>query len=226
MAQIWEDAMGNRDAIERHNAKLDQAGLIDELVENTDWEPVGRFVAAVGTTGKAIIDVGCSTGKIASLIAESTGPWKSYQGVDLYQGYVDKFNLRGLDEAKAAVGDATDLHDYATSSVDVALCLFVLQHLSKADGRRALREIRRVCRPGAGVLLGLTVNRARAEDEKLYAHEKAIKAGAEPVLTAIWTKGELLQALAEEGFEIGGDPEEIPGREPYAKLFVRMVPRK
>src|SRR5687767_7536217 len=103
MAQPREDTMGNHDAVERHNAKLHQAGLVDELVENTDWEPVGRFVAGVGTSGKTILDVGCSTGKIASLIAESAGPWKSYQGVDLYHGYVDKFNLRGLHEAKAAV---------------------------------------------------------------------------------------------------------------------------
>lgn len=62
-----------------------------------------------------------------------------------------KFAEPGLETARAEVGDARQL-PYASSSADWALLLGPLYHLPERDDRlSALREARRVLRPGGGI---------------------------------------------------------------------------
>jgi SAM-dependent methyltransferase len=70
---------------------------------------------------------------------------------DLVAHHVDQVSQRHGDRVDAAVGDARQL-DLADASVDAALLLGPIYHLSDRDDRvTALREARRVVRPGGYV---------------------------------------------------------------------------
>ena len=114
--------MTNYEEIAEYNRKLFQ-GLVEELAENTDWEPVSKFFAEVGTKGKDILDVGCATGSLAARLAKANYRWQSYRGVDICKEYVDKYNSRGIPEAKAEVGNGTNLNTQSDCSKDVVILL-------------------------------------------------------------------------------------------------------
>jgi hypothetical protein len=65
-----------------------------------------------------------------------------------------------------------------------------------------LRELGRVARPSADVLVGLTVKSQGVDNQKGYAPAEALKAGAERIPTFIWNKRRFLEALEQEGLEI------------------------
>jgi SAM-dependent methyltransferase len=126
---------------------------------------------------RRIVDVGCWNGAIAALAAASVGggrrsseddglraPWRSYIGVDVIPEAVAEFSRahRSRPRTQAIEGDIRAL-PVADISADVVLCLFVLQDMEghRVDGVRALGELRRIARPGAELLIGLTVHSTR-----------------------------------------------------------------
>lgn len=213
--------------IEEYNRKLCEGNLIDDLVENTDKEIIKKFFVEVGTEGKNILDVGCATGSVAAFVAEEFDRWQSYKGIDLCEEYVERFNRRQIFNANAEVGNATDLKSQSTSSKDIVICLFIHQHLSPEDGRKALREFRGVVKPEGDVLIGLTVHLTGATQRFPYAHKRAKEAGAEEVETTIWNRNEFKNALEQVDFDIEWD-EKVPfdpERKDLTKLFIRARPK-
>jgi ubiquinone/menaquinone biosynthesis C-methylase UbiE len=219
--------MSHSQEIREYNHKLYKVGLVDELVENTDWLPVKDFFSKADAKGKDILDIGCATGALASRLAEEKCGWKHYHGIDLTPEYVDQFDNRKIPNAEAEEGDATNLSKFNDSSKDVILLLFVLQHLSEAEGRETLKQMRRIARDNAQILIGLTVNSKRIEARKRYVSEKAKReAGATDVWVFIWNEQELLKTLGSLCFEIVSI-ERIPGwREEYPKLYISVCPKK
>jgi SAM-dependent methyltransferase len=98
--------------------------------------------------GMAVLDVGCGAGTITAGLAALVAPGR-VTGLDAAPEVVAKAGEelagRGLANAEAVVGDVYAL-DYPDDSFDVVHAHQVLQHL--ADPVAALREMRRVCRPG------------------------------------------------------------------------------
>ena len=94
----------------------------------------------------AVLDVGCGPGTITVGLARRA---REVIGVDASAEMVDSARRLAADEgignASFEVGSAYDL-PYADSSFDVVYAHQVMQHL--ADPVRALREARRVLRPG------------------------------------------------------------------------------
>jgi ubiquinone/menaquinone biosynthesis C-methylase UbiE len=211
--------MTRAEEITKYNKSLFDKGLVDQLVENTDHPPVIQFFEHVKTDEKNILDVGCATGSIASAVAEHHAGWSSYEGIDLCPEFVEEFNNRKLPRAKAKIGDATNL-SVDNSSKDIVLCLFIHQHLSDEEGRKVLRELKRVAKSPADVLIAVTVNPYRVEPEKMHAADAAKEEGVCEVPTFIWNKKRFIEAMKRAGFEII-NTEEIPGKGPYVKLFVR-----
>ncbi len=211
--------MTRAESVQKYNKTLWKAGLVQQLVENSDENLLIKFCEDIKTDEKDMLDIGCATGAIASILATRCPGWKSYLGIDLTIEYVEAFNGRQLPAARAEIGDATCLM-IESSSKDIILCLFVLQHLSKDEGRQVLREIKRVARPSADVLIALTVNPGEVENEKLYAAKAAIQAGTDEILTSIWNRREFEDAISEVGL-LRLDAVDIPGRAPYVKLYVR-----
>jgi ubiquinone/menaquinone biosynthesis C-methylase UbiE len=98
--------------------------------------------------GTTVLDVGCGAGSITADLAEIVAP-AIVVGVDSSPEALSKARdlaaARGLTNVRYAEGDAFSL-DLPDASVDVVHAHQVLQHLT--DPVAALREMRRVCRPG------------------------------------------------------------------------------
>jgi SAM-dependent methyltransferase len=98
--------------------------------------------------GMTVLDVGCGPGTITADLAELVAPGR-VTGLDSVPDVVaragEELAGRGLGNAGAAVGDVYAL-DHPDGAFDVVHAHQVLQHL--ADPVAALREMRRVCRPG------------------------------------------------------------------------------
>ncbi len=107
--------------------------------------------------GMRVLDVGCGPGTITMDLAELVGPEgrvtaleRTEDALDLARGEAER---RGTVNVDFTVGDVHQLVDLpdggADDGFDVVHAHQVLQHVS--DPVRALREMRRVCRPGGVV---------------------------------------------------------------------------
>ncbi|RPK55676.1 Demethylmenaquinone methyltransferase [Streptomyces sp. ADI96-02] len=98
--------------------------------------------------GARVLDVGCGPGTITADLAALVAPGR-VTAVDAAAGILEQARAvsagRGLDNVRFAVADVHAL-DFPDDSFDVVHAHQVLQHVG--DPVRALREMRRVCRPG------------------------------------------------------------------------------
>ncbi|MDH2391998.1 class I SAM-dependent methyltransferase [Streptomyces sp. HNM0663] len=98
--------------------------------------------------GMEVLDVGCGPGTITADLAELVAPGR-VTGVDAAEDVLSRARAtaeaRGLDTVRFAVADVHAL-DFPDDSFDVVHAHQVLQHVGDPVG--ALREMRRVCRPG------------------------------------------------------------------------------
>jgi SAM-dependent methyltransferase len=102
--------------------------------------------------GASVLDVGCGTGNLAIALAQNPKIEKVC-GIDFSQAYIDHAAGRNHDpRVEFKVADACAL-PFADASFDHALSLLVLQFVPQAD--RAIREMRRVVRPG-GIMAAAT----------------------------------------------------------------------
>ncbi|MEV6394288.1 methyltransferase domain-containing protein [Streptomyces sp. NPDC051907] len=101
--------------------------------------------------GMDVLDVGCGPGTITADFAELVAPGR-VSAVDSAEGVLEQAAAvaaeRGLDNVRFAVADVHRL-DFPDDSFDVVHAHQVLQHVG--DPVQALREMRRVCRPGGTV---------------------------------------------------------------------------
>jgi len=122
-------------------------GLMYQSVVNRLTEyPIPRIPSEPGN-GRTLVDVGCNWGRWTIAAAR-----RGYRpiGVDPSLRAVRAAKRVCLQlgiEANFVVGDARYL-PFAAQSLDAAFSYSVIQHLSKADARRAAAEIGRVLKPG------------------------------------------------------------------------------
>jgi len=118
------------------------------------------------TPDKDVVEFGCATGHYAEHWHDKC---RSYLGVDIVQENVDFFNAKGLSNARAQLGDATNCPEFANNSFDAVLCLGPMYHLPEDERALAMSEMARICRPGGtlafayinkvGPLMGAMTNR-------------------------------------------------------------------
>lgn len=98
--------------------------------------------------GLTLLDIGCGAGTITADLAALVSPGK-VSAVDTSQSVLSEAKSvagdRGLRNVDFTVADAHNLR-FADNSFDIVHAHQVLQHLS--DPVRALKEMRRVCKPG------------------------------------------------------------------------------
>jgi SAM-dependent methyltransferase len=103
------------------------------------------------SAGSALLDVGCGPGTITADLAAAVAPGR-VTAVELTDAALDlaraEAAARGQDNIDFAVADVHALQ-FPDDTFDVVHAHQVLQHV--ADPVRALREMRRVCRPGGVV---------------------------------------------------------------------------
>jgi ubiquinone/menaquinone biosynthesis C-methylase UbiE len=93
--------------------------------------------------GAHILDAGCGSGRTLEDLVDYGQVW----GIELNQEAAEVAQERGCGEVQ--VGRLEDL-PYDANSFDLITCLDVLEHVP--DDRRALTELRRVCKPGGWVV--------------------------------------------------------------------------
>lgn len=103
----------------------------------------------------SILDVGCGPGSITCDLAILV-PNGHVTGVDLSAGVIETARVaaegRDVENASFEVGDvlAEKGLEYPDGSFDVVFCHQLLNHL--VDPVRAMREMKRVCKPATGIL--------------------------------------------------------------------------
>lgn len=126
-------------------------GHHESVLRSHSWRTAANsaaYLIAELTPDARVLDIGCGPGTITADLAELV-PEGRVTGVDLAPGIVDRAREyaagRGLENTDFAVADVNAL-DFPDGSFDVVHAHQVLQHLGDPVG--ALREMRRVCRPG------------------------------------------------------------------------------
>lgn len=102
-------------------------------------------------SGERVLDIGCGNARDIARIAKLGG---QVVGVDISAGMVaaakQELERVGMSGITLQVGDATHL-DFPDASFDKVLCSEVIEHIP--DAPQALREMRRVLRPGGSLVL-------------------------------------------------------------------------
>lgn len=108
-----------------------------------------RYVAFVGAKdGERVLDVGTGTGALACTV-EAALPSSEIVGIDPSDAFVEHARSRaGTNRSHFEVGDAQALR-FADGSFDQTMALLVMNFVP--DHARAIREMRRVTRPGGVV---------------------------------------------------------------------------
>ena len=100
------------------------------------------------TSAERVLDVGCGTGNLSHCLAQNPAI-AGIHGIDYSPHYIEHAKRRNRDaRIDFEVGDACSLA-FPDSSFDHALSMLVLQFIPQAG--RAVREMRRVTRPGGTV---------------------------------------------------------------------------
>ncbi|MGI5479829.1 methyltransferase domain-containing protein [Streptomyces lavendofoliae] len=130
-------------------------GHHESVLRSHRWRTAGNSAAyLLGEVrpGLEVLDVGCGPGTITADLAALVGPDGRVTAVDAAAGVLEQARAttreRGLDNVRFAVADVHAL-DFPDDSFDIVHAHQVLQHVG--DPVRALREMRRVCRPGGVV---------------------------------------------------------------------------
>ena len=102
-------------------------------------------------SGERVLEVGCGTGVFLTALATAVGPTGQVVGIDHAEPFVERARERvhSLEQVRVEQSDAYRL-PFADEAFDAAHCERLLMHLE--DPVTALREMRRVVRPGGRVV--------------------------------------------------------------------------
>ncbi|MFF5706022.1 methyltransferase domain-containing protein [Streptomyces sp. NPDC012794] len=145
-------AHGTHGAREPHETAVYTHGHHESVLRSHRWRTAANSAAyLIGELrpGMRVLDVGCGPGTITADLAELVAPGGHVTAVDAAAGVLDQASAHAAERGlSGAVDFATaDVHalDFPDGSFDVVHAHQVLQHVG--DPVRALREMRRVCRP-------------------------------------------------------------------------------
>lgn len=144
--------------------------------------------------GERVLDVGCGSGRLVPLILEAVGSGASLVELDFAPGMVEQAR-RKTDDPRVTfqVGDAHDL-PFPDGDFDRVIALALLPHLD--DPGMALREFRRVLKPGGWLVIAHQLGREALD--RLHGES------SKPVRRDLLPKNDVLERwLASAGFAAG-----------------------
>jgi ubiquinone/menaquinone biosynthesis C-methylase UbiE len=158
---------------------------------------------AAPAPGERVLDVACGTGLASFVAAAAVGEAGSVLGVDISQGMVDaaarRARERGVRNARFERMDAEHL-DLPDASFDAALCGLGLMYVPTPE--TALRELRRVLRPGGRAGLAVWGERGRCGWSPVFEIvDRQVTSDVCPLFFRLGRADTLARACAEAGFE-------------------------
>lgn len=142
------------DTVDQHHAEVSR--FLDELFSSPELRAVAdRTLDALAlSSGQAVLEVGCGNGVFLPLLARAVSPGGHVVGLDHAPSLVNEARSRvaaaGYEQSiTLQEGNAYQL-PFPDATFDAAHCERVLVHLD--DPTAALREMRRVVRPGGRVV--------------------------------------------------------------------------
>lgn len=108
-----------------------------------------EFAELLGRPGQSIIDIGCSTGTCAGEIIDFQRI--DYTGVDIEENYIAVASKR-FPQGRFLAMDARST-PFNENSFDIAMFIGVMHHMDDALVRDCLKEVRRIAKPSARVLV-------------------------------------------------------------------------
>lgn len=168
-----------------------------------DREVLDRFAGRLAGRG-TVCDMGCGPGQIARYLADRGLP---VVGIDLSPGMVAQAAALNPD-LSFRTGDMRALDEPDGAWVGIA-AFYSIIHIPRAEVVEALREMRRVLRPGGLLLLAFHTSDATG---RRALHETAM--WGEPIALDFWffDAAEMVGYLESAGYVV----EEVIEREPYA----------
>ena len=161
------------------------------------------LAAAALRGGERVLDVACGTGLVSFAAANAVGPAGDVLGVDLSGGMVDaarqRAQQRGVSNAAFVRMDAERLA-LPDASFDVVLCALGLMYMPEPE--QALREMRRVLRPGGRLVVAVWGERACCGWAALFAIVDAeVTSEVCPLFFRLGQRDALARACAATPFE-------------------------
>ncbi len=127
-------------------------GHSDAVLRSHRWRTAANSAAYLLphlASGQRLLDVGCGPGTISAEFAGIVGAQGRVVGLDRSQSVIDEARRHaadaGVDNIDFVIGDVYAL-EFPDDTFDVVHAHQVLQHIS--DPVAALKEMRRVCKPG------------------------------------------------------------------------------
>ncbi len=153
--------------------------------------------------GERVLDVACGTGLVRFDAARAVGKAGRVVGVDLSDRMLDAARHRAQSERTSNVDFARmDAESLALpdASFDVTLCALGLMYLP--DPARAVREMRRVLRPGGRIVIAVWGERSRCGWSELFSIIDAEVAGDVcPMFFCLGQEDTLVRLCADTGLE-------------------------
>ena len=178
-----------------------------------DYEPLWRSQLAFAQArllacaslapGERVLDVACGTGLVSFAAAQAVEPGGAVVGIDLSGQMIAAARLRREEREVSNINfarmDAEKL-ELPDASFDVALCAFGLMYMPHPE--QALREMRRVLRPGGRVVLAVWGERQRCGWSPLFQIVDAeVVTEVCPLFFRLGHEGALSRMCIEAGFE-------------------------
>jgi ubiquinone/menaquinone biosynthesis C-methylase UbiE len=159
--------------------------------------------AASPVPGERVLDVACGTGLVTFEAARAVFPGGHVLGIDLSGRMVDVARQRAteldLPNCRFARMDAETIV-LPDACYDLALCALGLMYVPDPD--RALREMRRVLRPGGRIALAIWGERSRCGWSDLFPIVDAeVASEVCPLFFRLGQQDALTRACVEAGFE-------------------------
>jgi len=153
--------------------------------------------------GERVLDLACGTGLATLAAAQSVGPDGSVLGTDLSGQMIEVARRRAAEQQVSNVTfqrmDAETL-DLPDATFDVVLCSLGLMYVP--DAQRALREWRRVLKPGGRVAIAVWGKRANCGWSPVFPIVEAeVESDVCPLFFALGEPDTLAQLCADSGFE-------------------------
>lgn len=163
-------------------------------------EPFLDFIGE--RSDSTVLDVGCGTGNLTAALLRRW-PRCTVHGIDSAEPYVTRAREALGEKAELRVGDARTL-PWPDRSHDAVLALLVLHFLPDADA--AIREMRRIAKPGATVAAAVWDSRGGFVAQRMFydtaaaLDQGAIEARARHLTRPLCRPGELEAAWRRAGF--------------------------